>query len=558
MANIRLGDTAISEIRTKMQGLVGSSARAEAVRLAVRFGVGVQRVYKITEDLRPRRKQRSDKGRRQFEIKPGTDTFEAAQLVVAANLDPDQAIETCKVRGFENVPSPDYLRNLLRENGLGKRQRRTGRRPHRRFEASAPGEMFQIDVTALKVRWQDVKTRRVQRIDGIDKNHPQTDPGKLRVWQIMLIDDFSRRRFLRYVTTGAVTSRDIVEFECEVFSEIGVPHILYTDNGSEFKGYHIRAEKILNAVLEDRGGYRHLTHEPNNPQATGKVENAHQWAEKMDRFIGVAIDEGQRLTVEDLNRFADRVCEQYNNKAHRGTGETPLARWHSRRVELRKLDPEVIQSALLADEFEVVLNSDMTVEYRKVRYKIPGELPFVNFVGQKLKIVVPHTIDLIFATLPNGEEYRIEKILAASDKAGEFRSVAESTGQRLAKELKEARKQQVKEIKAQSKLTGEIAPVPHVNVERPLPETNITRFPHTETVIPAAEINAVTPVPDYRGEDLDYWKAFVAYQDRFADADECKQFLLTIFPETQGTEAACDIEAAIENRRSTTRLLRAV
>ena len=142
MANIRLGDTAVQEIRTKMAGLVGPAAKAEAGRLAQRFGVGIQRVYKITEDLRPRRRVRADKGRRQFEIKPGTDTFEAAQLVVAANLDPDQAIETCQVRGLTNLPSPDYLRNLLRENGLGKRQRRTGRRAHRRFEASAPGEMF--------------------------------------------------------------------------------------------------------------------------------------------------------------------------------------------------------------------------------------------------------------------------------------------------------------------------------------------------------------------------------------------------------------------------------
>ena len=409
------------------------------------------------------------------------------------------------------------------------------------------------------------------RIDGIDKNHPQLDAGKLRVWQIMLIDDFSRRRFLRYVTTTAITSRDIVEFECEVFSEIGVPHILYTDNGSEFKGYHVRAEKILNAILEDRGGYRHLTHEPNNPQATGKVEVAHQWAEKMDRFIGLAIDEGQKLTVDDLNRFADRVCERYNNTVHRGTGETPLARWHSRRVELRKLDPAVIQSALLADQFEVTLASDMTVEHRKTRYKVPGVRPFVDFVGQRVSVVVPHNIDLIFITLPSGEEYQCEKVLASADRAGEFRSVAESQAERLTKELRAARREQIKKIKAETRTTGEIAPVPHVNTEQPLPETNITRFPQAETVIPAAEINAVTPVPaapaaeagetpsfSYRGEDLSYWEAVGVYGDRFDSIDECKQFLLGLFPEQQGLQPACDIEAAIDNRRFKTRRLQAV
>ncbi len=555
-----------------MAGRCGSTAKAEAVRLAEIFEVGVQRIYEITRDLRPARKQRTDKGKRTFSLEEGTDTFKAAQLIVGANLDPDQAIETCRVRGFENVPSVDYMRNIMREAGLGKKQRRNGRRAHRRFEASAPGEMFQIDVTALKVRWHDVRNRRVLRIEGIDKNHPQLDDTKVRVWQIMLTDDFSRRRFLKYVTTLHITSRDIVEFECEVFSEIGVPKVLYTDNGSEFKGYHIRAQKILNSLLEDKGGYRHQTHEPGNAQATGKVENAHQWAEKMDRYIGLAIEEGQNLSIDDLNQFAGRVCEKYNNREHRVTGETPLARWHARRVELRMLPPEIVQSALLADESEVTLNPDMSVIFRKVAYKVPGVRPFVDYVGQKVKIVVPLNIDLIFMTLPNGVEYEMEKILATADKAGEFRSVAESGSIKLTKQLKAGHREEIKRIKAEAKQTGEIAPVPHLNIEMPNEASNVSRFPHIETVLTPDEINVVTQMPaetreaaaadsskvNYRGQDMTYWESVAAYKDRFADIAECKEFLLDIFPHTFGHEPACDVEAAIENRRFNTRRLKAV
>ncbi len=276
-----------------MRGLSGKDAKATAVRMAELHGVNWQHIYKVTQDLR-NRKKRADSGRRTFKLENGSDLWYAAQLVVIDKLDPDQALATTRLRRPDaNLPSLEYFRRILAENGLGRKARRNPTRGYRRWEAANPGEIFQIDVTALKVRWQDEKTRRIQRIEGIDKNHPNTNPSMLRVWQIMLVDDCSRRRFLRYVATTHITSKEMVRFECEAYQKLGIPHILYTDNGSEFKGFHIRAAQILNRVLEGDGGYRHMTHAPGNSQASGKVENAHKWAEKMDRFVGLAVSEGQ-------------------------------------------------------------------------------------------------------------------------------------------------------------------------------------------------------------------------------------------------------------------------
>ncbi|MCC7308290.1 MAG: transposase family protein [Acidobacteria bacterium] len=590
MGNSKLGRNAIEEIRAAMRGARGTTAKSTAVRLARLHSVSWQRIYEITADLRPDRKKRSDRGKRGFEIVEGTDVWDAAQYVVADKLDPDQALLTCQVRGAKHLPSLGTFQKLLRENGLGRKSLRNPTRAFRSFEAADPGEMYQIDVTALKVRWQDEKTRRILRIDGVDKNHPQMDETKLRVWQIMLVDDCSRIRFLRYVATTHITSREMVRFECEAFTLLGVPHKLYTDNGSEFKGYHVRAEKILHSLLKDDGGYVHLKHAPGNSQASGKVENAHKWAEKMDRFVGLAVSEGQEVTIEDLNAFADRACEAYNNKRHRVTGETPLERWSSQRIVVRKLDPAVIESALLSDEFEVVLDAGMTVAHRGVAYKVPGVQPFVDFVGQKVKVVVPPHIDIILLTLPDGTEYELEKILAAADKAGEFRSTADSNAENLKKRLRETSREAKKAAKAKRKQTGEILPVPHYNVVIEQPATNVARFPHPERVITAAEVNKVVQIPfsssppskggvaavsadgvvplggrggvalppDYSGRDIGYWEAVALFTPSFEGVDQAKQFMLGLFPNMAGTVAESQIEDAVKTRSAVRPPLRKV
>src|SRR5690606_16878880 len=120
------------------------------------------------------------------------------------------------------------------------------------------------------------------------------DQTKLRVWQIMAVDDHSRRRFLRYVVCHHITSRHMVAFCCELFCEWGLPLRVYTDNGPEFKGFFAKAARIIASIpaISESGGYEHFTHAPGNPQASGKVEVAHQWAEKMDRYIGLAEQRG--------------------------------------------------------------------------------------------------------------------------------------------------------------------------------------------------------------------------------------------------------------------------
>lgn len=540
----------MQEIRESMRGLRGSAAKTMAVRLADQHNTTWQNVYLVTKDLRPERKTRSDKGKRTFELIEGTDVWIAAQFVIVDKLDPDQALATCKLRGHNNLPSLAGFQKILRENGLGRKARKSAKRPYRRWEAEFPGQIIQVDSTALKVRWEDEKTRRILRIEGVDKNHPNLDDKKIRVWQIMAVDDFSRRRFLRYVATTHITSRDMVEFFCELFDLWGVPKMVYSDNGAEFFGYNLRAEKIFNKILENDGGYEHERHAPGNSQASGKVENAHKWAEKMDKYVGLAVSEGQTVTIDDLNPFADDICTYYHHRVHRETGQAPEIRWFSKRIVVRKLPREIIESALLADEFTATLNESMTVEHKGVFYQIPGKKPFVNFTGQKVQIVVPHNIDLILLTLPDKSEWEIDKVLATADVAGEFKSHEINRAENLKKRLKKTRKEEVRSIKERSKQTGEIAPVPHYNVPVEVPATNVTAFPHQERVVAAEDIAAVAPVPPsiYAGKNIGYWEAVGIFADQFEDVNEAKEFLLNLFPSAAGTLAELEVKTAVENR----------
>jgi hypothetical protein len=96
--NQLLGKSAIEEIRGSMRDLVGKESKQMAARMAADHKITLAHVYRMTEDLRPKRKPRSDKGKRTFKLVEGTDVWKAAQLVIVDKLDPDQALLTIRTR----------------------------------------------------------------------------------------------------------------------------------------------------------------------------------------------------------------------------------------------------------------------------------------------------------------------------------------------------------------------------------------------------------------------------------------------------------------------------
>jgi hypothetical protein len=564
--NRKLGEHSLSEIFQTMAGLVGTAAKKEAERLAKLHKVSVQHIYATTKAIRPSRKPRSDKGKRQYSLLKGP-TREAFLSMVADKLNAEQALEDARINGHEDLPStPTFLR-ILRENNVTGKQIASGKRSHRRFEAACPGEIYQVDVTGLKEGcWFDKKTRKVLRIPSteINYNHPNTNKQLVKVWQIMLIDDHSRRKFLRYAVKDKLTSDDIVRFLLEAFDEMGLPKALYTDNGGEFKGRCVTAAILLNSLTKEDGGFQHIYHEPGNAQATGKVESAHKLIQAADAWIGkfIRIGNADQVSMEMLNtKFAKNVLARLNyNTVHRSTGQTPMERWNSGKLVSRKIDKTVLESALLSDSFEVKLDTALTVSRQGTVYQLPREERFQRAINQRITVVIPPDIPVILVKLPTEEDmFEVSKVVAVPDVAGEFKQMPTSSAQQLIADAKVEIKERQRAMRK-----GEI-PKPKVmfiDVDEKVEKTNITPFPKKQVEYTAADIAAVAPVAAQHTSDIEigYWEAIAEYSDAFSSKAEAKEFLLKLFGGADRELPKSNVLEAITNREAVQRrgMLRAV
>ncbi|MEZ5421819.1 MAG: hypothetical protein R2682_01835 [Pyrinomonadaceae bacterium] len=322
------------------------------------------------------RKQRADKGERRFDIASDETLQLVAGWVLEYDVTPAEAINLARQRGLKVEIEFPTLQRYLREQGLDKKSRRNPVSPHRRFEASAPGEMFQFDISGVKERWYDSKTRRIVSVSSLEvsKNHDNERPDRVRVWRFALIDDFSRRCFIRYVGVAKPNSSHVVDFLLSAYAEMGVPLKLYTDNDKIIKfGRNARTTEILNKVLIDQGGYENIFHLPGLSRATGKVERLHQTVEQCEKFIGQYIAERGTLSLEELNsRFAIGVMNRLNcMDIHSETGQIPMERWQRNFSRVRTLDADQLRSAFMADEHELKLRGDLTFRFKGETFQLP-------------------------------------------------------------------------------------------------------------------------------------------------------------------------------------------
>lgn len=555
MTRTVLGENAKAEIRESIRQCRGSRAiAAEATRLAAHFQVSTDRIYAVTKDLRTTRKTRADKGNRKVDIK----TDPTLKLIVGGILEygesSSEAIVNARMRGAEVPIEFPTLNRYMREAGLTNVTRRSPIVPYRRFEAVAPGEVFQFDLSGVKERWYDHETRRIISVSTLEvsKNHANEKRNRTRVWRFALIDDFSRRCFIRYVGVHKPSSSHVVDFLLQAYAEMGVPLRLYTDNDKIIKfGRNARTTVILNKVLLDQGGYENVFHLPGNSRATGKVERLHRTVEQCEKFLGRYIAERGHLSLEEMNdSFAVRVMKTLNvDRVHSETGQTPMARWENTFSVVRSLDYEQLRSAFMADESPVKLRGDLSFRLKGQTFQLPTSdmYPFADWVGHTLRVVFPD--DQPFFTLIglDGMEYDVTKETAAPDAAGDFKSTRETEAERYRKEARAMAREHAKAIKS-----GEAeAPIRFFDepVEEVAEDTGVIRFPKPEVPVEVERVEREAPGRvTTHNPAVHYWEAFGQYVDQFPSKAECKEFLNTIFESQDGWLLQSEIEQAIANR----------
>ena len=525
-----------------------------AAGLSDHHKVGIDRIYAITKDLRPKRKSRSDKGNRKIDIK----TDPTLKLIVGGILEfgetTAEAIANARLRGVEVPVEFTTLNRYLNEAGLSKKARRNPVIPHRRFEAAAPGEMFQFDISGVKERWFDHTTRRIVNVSTLEvsRNHDNEKADRTRVWRFVLLDDFSRRCFVRYVGVHKPNSSHVVDFLLQAYSEMGIPLRLYTDNDKIIKfGRNARTTEILNKVLIDQGGYENTFHLPGNSRATGKVERLHQTIEQCEKFLGRFIAERGSLSLEEMNeRFAPRVMKTINvDRVHSETGQTPIDRWNNTFCAVRTLNYEDLRSAFMADEYELKLRGDLTFRLKGRSYQLPTSdmYPFANWIGQKLRVVFPDGPPFFTVVGLDGVEYDIAKEDQKPDVAGNLKSTRQTDAETYRKEARAMAREAAKAVKA-----GVAEPIRFFDDDVDIAATpGIIQFPKPEAPIDVERVAAEAPGHIAAHDPaVNFWESVTRFQSRFASKSECKSFMDTLFQsrDEESWLLLSEVESAIESR----------
>jgi len=200
---------------------------------------------------------------------------------------------------IERVPSEATIYRILQRHGsVVAEPRKRPRRSWRRFEASAPNELWQADV----INWAVA-------------DHGAT------VQVISFIDDHSRVA-LRCRAVKVATTRNTWETFSEAAQQWGLPVGQLSDNGVNFSG-KLRGCEVEFEINLRAAGVRPITSRPFHPQTCGKVERFQQTLKKWLRRRPLAGD------LVDLQAQLDVFVDYYNHhRPHRGIGRiTPAERF---------------------------------------------------------------------------------------------------------------------------------------------------------------------------------------------------------------------------------------
>ena len=200
-------------------------------------------------------------------------------------------------QGCPRVPSEATIwRTLCRRGFVVPEPRKRPTSSWRRFEATAPNELWQADC----IDW------------GIT-----TGPARI----LSFLDDHSRVA-LRVKALAEATTEATWETFSEATAAWGVPLGQLSDNGLNFsgrlRGFEVRFEIELRAI-----GVAAKTSRPRHPQTCGKVERFQQTLKKWLRRQPPAAD------LHELQPQLDAFVAYYNHqRPHRGIGRrTPAERW---------------------------------------------------------------------------------------------------------------------------------------------------------------------------------------------------------------------------------------
>lgn len=271
-------------------------------------------------------------------------------------------------------PSKDSLYRLFKRHGLEKDARLPTDR--RRFETEFPNDMWQSDCM-----------HGPQVIHG----------GKLRkAYLFAIIDDHSRlvphAQF--YLSENLDCFRGCLIAAME---KRGLPRSLYVDNGAAFKSNTL-------AYACGRLGLALLHSRPYIPEGRGKIERFFLTVRK--QFLPILPED---LTLERINELLrEWIDEDYHQRVHSSTGQTPMARYLAKVALLRPAPKD------LRDYFRVSVRrkvaKDRTITLLGRNFEAP-----VGLIGQTVTLLYheddPDRIEIVKDEVSCGFLVRLDQVI---------------------------------------------------------------------------------------------------------------------------------------------------
>jgi transposase InsO family protein len=260
-------------------------------------------------------------------------------------------------------PSTAY--RILNEHGLSRCPKESGV-DRRRYEAEFPNDIWQSDVMhgpAVEVE------------------------GKLRkAYLIAVLDDHSRLLPHAEFHLSEKLASWLDVFRQALLSR-GLPRKLYVDNGAAYRTNHL--ERVCASL-----GIALVHSPPYTPQGRGKIERF--FRSVRSRFLPYF----KGGTLEELNiAFEHWVREDYHQRVHSSTGETPLERF-ARHLEIIRTAPADLEDHFRKEARRRVAK-DRTISLDGRLYEAPTRL-----IGEYVRLLYhqdrPEQVEIIHGNQSQG------------------------------------------------------------------------------------------------------------------------------------------------------------
>lgn len=236
----------------------------------------------------------------------------------------------------------------LRNNNL--KATEISRKEKRKYEQEYPNDCWQADTSSgpyIVIEGKKYKTYLISIID---------DTSRLIVGHGFFLHD------------NGINMQKVLKRAIKTY---GKPKKLYVDNGSPYKNEQL-------SIIMARLGIELIHAKPYSPTGKGKVERSFRTIK--DGWMNCT-DWNEFKSIEDEEKsFSNFLYNNYQNKVHSETKETPNNRYHKYYERIKRVDNDEIEETFMHTKYCKVYNNG-TIRLNNENYHVP-----YKYAGKKIEV----------------------------------------------------------------------------------------------------------------------------------------------------------------------------